>query len=358
MTQPLAKTHILGIQPYVQGKSKVGGASAPARLIKLSSNENPLGSSPKALEAYRGYDALHRYPDGSAAEIRQAIAEVHGVDANHIVCGAGSDELINLLIHAYAGPGDEVLYSQHGFLMYKIYALAHGATPVTAPETDLTANVDALLASVTPRTKLVFLANPNNPTGTLLPDAEVNRLQAGLPRHVLLVLDAAYAEYVEEPDYDAGKNLVETTGNTVMLRTFSKAYGLPALRLGWAYAPAEVVDVLQRIRSPFNVNSAAMVAGAAAVRDVDYTRACVAYNNRERARLQAALEALGLKVTPSAANFLLVHFADAKTVNESLMADGIIVRDMVAYGLPQALRITVGTEEENNAVIASLEKAV
>lgn len=362
MTQPQPKSHILGIKPYEQGKSKVGSANGqPKKLIKLSSNENPLGPSPRAIEAARFYDGLHRYPDGSAADLRATIADVHGLDASRIVCGAGSDELINLLIHAYAGAGDEVLYSQHGFLMYKIYATAHGATPVTAPETDLTADVDALLAAVTPRTKIVFLANPNNPTGTLLAQSEVGRLRAQLPQHILLVLDAAYAEYVEETDYDAGAKLVEATDNTVMLRTFSKVYGLPALRLGWAYAPATVVDVLQRIRSPFNVSSVAMVAGIAAIQDIEYTRHTVAYNNRERARLASALEGFGLKVTPSAANFLLIHFPQteaksAQAANATLQADGIIAREVGAYGLPDALRITVGTEEENTAVIASLGK--
>lgn len=362
MTHPQPKAHILGIKPYEQGKSKVGGDGVqPKRLIKLSSNETPLGPSPKAMAAYQAYDALHRYPDGSAADLRAAIAGVYGLDAARIVCGAGSDELINLLIHAYAGVGDEVLYSQHGFLMYKIYATAHGATPVAAAETaELLADVDALLAAVTPRTKIVFLANPNNPTGTLLPQSEVERLRATLPQHILLVLDAAYAEYVETEDYDAGAKLVEATENTVMLRTFSKVYGLPGLRLGWAYAPAPVVDVLQRIRSPFNVSSAAMVAGIAAVRDVEFTHHTVAYNNRELARLKTALEGFGLKITPSAANFLLVHFPQAagktaQEANAALLADGIIVREVGAYGLPHALRITVGTAEENDAVIATLE---
>lgn len=359
MTSPTPKAHILGITPYAQGKSKTGTQDAPARLIKLSSNENPLGPSQQAIAAFRTMGDLHRYPDGSALALREAIAGVHGLDAARIVVGAGSDELINLLIHAYAGEGDEVLYSEHGFLMYKIYSMAHGATPVTAPETNLTTDVDALLAKVTPRTKLLFLANPNNPTGTLLAGAEVKRLRAELPPQVLLVLDAAYAEYVEEADYDAGAKLVDATGNTVMLRTFSKIYGLPSLRLGWGYMPAAIADVLNRIRSPFNVNSAAMAAGIAAVRDTAYTAYAVEYNARERARLSAALTALGLTVTPSAANFLLVHFPNsgntAAAANRHLLADGIIAREVGNYGLPDALRFTVGTEEENTAVIASLK---
>lgn len=359
MTTPTPKAHILGITPYKQGKSKTGSGTTPQRLIKLSSNENPLGPSQQAIAAFRTMGDLHRYPDGSAAALRAAIADVHGLDADRLIIGAGSDELINLLIHAYAGEGDEVLYSQHGFLMYKIYATAHGATPVAAPEKNLTADVDALLAAVTPRTKILFLANPNNPTGTLLANGEVQRLRAGLPGHVLLVLDAAYAEYVEETDYDAGTKLVDATGNTVMLRTFSKIYGLPSLRVGWGYAPAAIIEVLNRIRSPFNINSAALTAAEAAVKDVRYTAYAAEYNARERTRLTAALTSLGLKVTPSAGNFVLVHFHEtgntADAANRHLLAEGIIAREVAAYGLPNALRFTVGTTEENTAVIESLK---
>lgn len=355
---PTPKPHLLDITPYKAGKSRAGEGAKPSRIIKLASNENPLGPSPKALDAYRKIDTLHRYPDGNAADLRKAIARIHGVDASRVVCGAGSDELINLLIHAYAGPGDEVLYSAHGFLMYKIYATAHGATPVTAPETNLTADVGALLASVTERTRIVFLANPNNPTGTYVPEAEVRRLRDALPAHVLLVLDAAYAEYVARKDYDNGTKLVEATENTVMLRTFSKIYGLPALRLGWAYAPKAVVDVLNRIRSPFNVSTAAMAAGVAALEDEDYTAYVADYTRNERARITAELTALGLTITPSEGNFVLVHFTQhgktAVDANKHLMTDGIIPREMGGYGLPDALRITVGTADENDALIASL----
>lgn len=359
MSQPEPKPYLLEITPYAQGKAKAKEASAQPP-IKLSSNENPLGPSPQAIAAFRTMGDLHRYPDGSAAELRSAIAKVHGVNADCLICGAGSDELINLLVQAYAGPGDEVLYSEHGFLMYKIYTLSHGATPVTAPETELTADVDALLAKVTDKTKLVFLANPNNPTGTYLLTREVERLRAGLPDHVVLVLDAAYAEYVDEADYECGKALVESTSNTVMLRTFSKIYGLPSLRLGWAYAPASVIDALSRIRSPFNVNSAALRAGVAAVEDTEYTAYVARYNAKERARLGEALEHLGLRVTPSAGNFLLVHFPEnghtASSANKHLLEHHIIPREVGNYGFPHALRITVGTEEENSAVIDALRE--
>lgn len=359
MSLPQPKAHILDITPYQQGKSKTGAMDAPERLIKLSSNENPLGPSQQAIASFRTMADLHRYPDGSAAGLREAIGEVFHLDPQHIVIGAGSDELINLLIHAYAGEGDEVLYSEHGFLMYKIYAKAHGATPVTAPEKDLVADVDALLGKVNAKTKLLFLANPNNPTGTLLPQSEVERLRQQLPEHVMLVLDAAYAEYVEDSDYDAGVTLVNSTHNTVMLRTFSKIYGLPSLRVGWAYAPAEVVSVLNRIRSPFNVNSAGLAAAAAAVRDTAYTAYAVEYNARERTRVTAALTSLGLKVTPSATNFVLVHFAaegkTATAANQALLAQGIIAREVANYGLPNCLRFTIGTTEENTAVIDALK---
>lgn len=358
MSLPQPKKYISGLTPYAQGKSKTGSANAPKRIIKLSSNENPLGPSPQAIAAFRTMGDLNRYPDGSGIGIRNAIGEVFGLDAARIVIGSGSDELINLLIHAYAGPGDEVLYSEHGFLMYSIYTNSHGATPVTAPESNLTADVDALLAKVTERTKLLFLANPNNPTGTLLAGSEVRRLREKLPEHVILVLDAAYAEYVEDKDYDAGAKMVDATSNTVMLRTFSKIYGLPALRLGWAYASAEIVEVLNRIRSPFNVTSAAMAAGIAAVKDTDYTAYAVKYNARERARLTAAFTSLGLKVTPSAANFLLVHFADeatASAANQHLLGQGVIAREVANYGLPKCLRFTIGTTEDNTVVIEALK---
>ncbi len=234
---PRPRPGVLDIAPYVPGKSALEGARA---VIKLSSNETPFGPSAKAVEAYlAAASSLSRYPDGSARGLRDAIAKTYGLDAKRIVCGAGSDELLNLLAAAYLGPGDEAIYSEHGFLVYRIAILARGATPVVAPETELTADVDAILARVTPATRMVFVANPNNPTGTYLSSDEVKRLRTRLPEHVLLVLDAAYAEYVRANDYEAGIELVATTSNTVMTRTFSKIYGLASLRIGWAYCPQE-----------------------------------------------------------------------------------------------------------------------
>ncbi|MFO7297326.1 MAG: histidinol-phosphate transaminase [Pseudomonadota bacterium] len=354
---PTPKRGVLEIDPYVPGESTLPGNIKP---IKLSSNENPLGPSPAAVAAFKAAaDSLERYPDGSASGLRQAIARVHGLNPDRIVCGAGSDELLNLLAHAYLEPGDEGIFTEHGFLVYRIAILGCGATPVVAPETNLRTDVDKILERVTPRTKMVFIANPNNPTGTYIPFDEVRRLRRELPDHVLLVLDAAYSEYVRRNDYEAGIELVATTGNTVMTRTFSKIYGLAALRLGWAYCPEPVADVLNRIRGPFNVSSPAIAAGIAALEDRAHVEKSVAHNETWLPWLTAELEKLGLTVTPSVANFVLVHFPekegrDAEAANQFLQSRGIIVRRMGGYGLPGALRITIGTEDENKATVAAL----
>lgn len=353
MTQPIPKPGIVDIKPYVGGKSKAEGA---ARVIKLSSNENPWGPSPKASTAYAAQAAqLHRYPDGGHAELRAAIAHTYQLPEAQLICGSGSDELIGMLVHAYAGAGDEVLFTEHGFLMYRIYALSNGATPVTAPEKNLTADVDALLAAVTPRTKIVFLANPNNPTGTVIPFAEVRRLRALLPAQVILGLDAAYAEYVDGPDYEDGCSLVSEGSNTVVFHTFSKIYGLPGLRLGWAFAPAAIIDILNRVRSPFNVTAPALAAGVAAVADQEYIRKMREVNAAERARVSAVIAALGYAVVPSVTNFLLVKFgAEVAAVNAHLAARGLIVREVGGYGLAEYLRISIGTTEENTLLIDAL----
>jgi len=354
---PTPKRGVMEIEAYVPGESTVPGNIKP---IKLSSNENPLGPSPAAVEAFKAAaDSLERYPDGSASGLRQAIARVHGLNPDRIVCGAGSDELLNLLAHAYLEPGDEGIFTEHGFLVYRIAILGCGATPVVAPETNLRTDVDKILACVTPKTKIVFIANPNNPTGTYLPFDEVRRLRRELPDHVLLVLDAAYSEYVRRNDYEAGIELVATTGNTVMTRTFSKIYGLAALRLGWAYCPEPVADALNRIRGPFNVSSPAIAAGIAALEDRAHVEKSVAHNETWLPWLTAEIEKLGLTVTPSVANFVLVHFPekdgrDAEAANRFLQSRGIIVRRMGGYGLPGALRITIGTEDENKATVAAL----
>ncbi|MBS7543673.1 histidinol-phosphate transaminase [Ancylobacter oerskovii] len=354
--RPVPRPGVLAIEAYVPGKAQAGGV---AKVYKLSANENPLGPSPKAREAFHAADALELYPDGSSTRLRDAIAAAYGLDPARLVCGTGSDELITLIAAAYAGPGDEVIYSQYGFLVYRIATLAAGATPVVVPERNLTADVDALLAAVNEKTRIVFLANPNNPTGTYLPFDEVRRLQRGLPPHVLLVLDAAYAEYVRRNDYESGIELVATTRNVAMLRTFSKIHGLAALRVGWLYGPAEVVDAVNRIRGAFNVNAAAIAAATAAIGDTAHVEAAVAHNDTWLAWLTAELTALGLTVTPSVGNFVLVHFPDvdgkrAPDADAFLSARGLILRRMDAYGLPGALRLTVGTEEANRLLVAVL----
>ena len=357
MTAPIPKPGILDIAPYVAGKSKSGSATPP---IKLSSNENPLGFSPKVKEAYLGSLALHRYPDSGHQALREAIGEAHGLPAEQILCGAGSDELIHFLTQAYAGIGDEVVMSQHGFLMYPISTKAVGATIISAKEKDLTAGVDALLSAVTEKTKILFLANPNNPTGTYLPASEVARLQAALPPSCLLVLDAAYAEYADAEDYTDGSELVATCENVVMLRTFSKVYGIPALRLGWAYASPAIIDVLNRIRGPFNLASPTIAAGIAAVKDRDFLKKSIAHNLEWRGWLAETLGQMGLKIYPSQGNFLLIEFPGsektAAKANEFLLAQNIIVREVSNYGLPQCLRITIGTEEETRAVADALQR--
>lgn len=344
---------IFDVEPYVGGEAKLPGVAEP---IRLAANENPLGPSPKAVEAYREMSGgLHRYPDGGSSALRRTLAELHGLDPERIVCGNGSDELISLLVRAYAGPGDEVLYSRHGFLMYPIAAKTAGATAVAAPERSLTSDVDALLAHTSDKTRLVFLANPNNPTGSYLPDAEVRRLLAGLPEQALLVLDTAYVEYVQAEDYDDGLKLVEETGRVVVTRTFSKIYGLAALRLGWAYAPAEVADVLNRLRGPFNVSLPAQVAAVAALGDREHLRHSAEHNATWRRWFAEQLARLNIRVEPSEGNFVLVPFADAAGAADFLKSRGILVRGMAAYGLPGHLRVTIGTEAEMRAVVAALK---
>jgi len=353
---PVPRPGIMDIAPYIGGEA--------AGTIRLASNEGALGPSPKAMEAYaRVAGSIHRYPDGGSTELREALAKRFNLDAGRIVCGAGSDELIGLLVRAYAGVGDEVLYSQHGFLMYPIAAKSVGATPVAAPETNLKTDVDAMLARVTPRTKIVFVANPNNPTGSYLTGEELARLHAGLPPTALLVIDAAYAEFAPPGgDYSSGVELVEKHANVVMTRTFSKIFALGSLRLGWSYSSAPVADVLNRVRGPFNVSGAAQAAGVAALEDAEFLERARAHNEGCRTWFVGELKALGLTVHPSIANFVLVSFQgqkpgkdDAEAARQFLKDRGILVRQMNAYGLPDCLRVTIGTDEEMRAVADALK---
>src|SRR5690606_33858864 len=357
--RPQPKAGLHEIAAYVPGKEHVEGV---AKVYKLSSNETPLGPSPQAIEAYR-YCAenLSVYPDGQALALRQAIAESQGLNIGNIICGNGSDELLELLCQTYLAPGDESIITEHGFSVYKIQTLGAGATPVTVKEKDERIDVDAILAAVSERTRIVFLANPSNPTGTYLPFEEVRRLHAGLPKNVLLILDAAYAEFVRRNDYEAGVELVAANANVVMTRTFSKVHGLGGARIGWCYAPAHVVDALERVRDPFNVTATAVEAGAAAMLDRAHVDKSVAHNERWLPWLSEELARLGLRVTPSVCNFLLVHFPEAEKhsaarADNYLTARGYILRRVAGYGFPNALRMTVGTEEANRGVVAALSE--
>jgi len=358
MTGPEPHSWVNKLDVYVGGKSKVAGVD---HVIKLSSNESPFGPSQKAVDAYiKAADSLRRYPDGASLDLREAIGAAHGLDPEQIICGLGSDEILKMACRAYAGPGDEVLYSRYGFMMYPIAARAVGATPVEAPDKDFVADVDAILARVTDRTKIIFLANPNNPTGTYMPRAEVERLVQGLPETVLLVLDAAYAEYVTRADYEAGDKLVDAYPNVIMTRTFSKLYGLAALRLGWGYSTPEIISVLNRMRDPFNVTTAAQVAGAAALADHGFVEQALAHNNHWLPLLTERLEDLGLEVVPSVTNFVLVRFPEkhgitAEGANNHLTANGVILRWLPGQGLGDCLRMTVGLDEENERALGLLE---
>ena len=357
MAQPAPRPGILEVQAYVGGKA---ATAAGARAAKLSANESAIGPSPRAIEAYRGVAGeLHRYPDGGAVRLRQAIGRRFNLDPERVVCGAGSDELIALLVRAYAGPGEEVIHTEHGFGMYRIAALAAGAHAVAVPETARRADVDALLAAVTSRTRIVFLANPNNPTGSYLSGTELRRLRAGLPEHVLLVIDGAYAEFVDAEDYESGLALAQEAANVVATRTFSKLFGLAALRVGWLYGDPAVVDVVNRIRGPFNVATPAQAAAEAALADIDHQAAAKAHNDRWLPWLTAGIAASGLVVWPSVGNFFLVDFPDepgrdATAAATWLEGRGLIPRMMAAYGLPGSLRISVGSEEENERLVAAL----
>ncbi|RVJ13952.1 histidinol-phosphate transaminase [Sinorhizobium medicae] len=357
LKSPEPRSGILDIAAYEPGKEIAPGL---AKVHKLSSNETPLGASPRAIEAFqKAAFNLERYPDGQANALKEAIAAVHGLNAANILCGNGSDELLGLLCQTYLGPGDEGIVTQHGFLVYRIQIAASGGTPVTVSERDERVDVDAIIAAVTERTRIVFIANPGNPTGTYVPVDEVRRLHAALPAGALLVLDAAYAEYVRRNDYEAGLELVSSNRNVVMTRTFSKIYGLAGLRIGWMYAPRDVVEALDRVRGPFNLNAPAIAAGAAAIRDQAFIAEAGDHNQKWLAIVSQALTKIGLRVTPSVTNFVLIHFPaeagmSAGDADSYLTSRGFILRAVGAYGFPNALRMTIGTKEANEGVVAAL----
>lgn len=344
---------IMDIALYQGGASKIDGQSDP---LKLSSNENPFGCSPEAVQAVAAAaQTMHRYPTTDHASLREAISDVHGLPAGQIICGVGSDELLTLLAMAYAGPGDEVLYTEHGFSMYRIFALSAGATPVVAPESDRCLDVGALIAAITPATRLIYIANPANPTGTALGTDQLARLADAVPADCLLVLDGAYAEFFE--GYDGGAGLVAARDNVVMTRTFSKLYGLGGLRVGWAFAPQHVIDTLNRVRGPFNLSTVSLAGAEAAMRDRAFVEKCLRENAEQRVRLTGGLRQLGILCDDSHANFVLARFADeaeARAADAHLKKAGILVRLVKGYGFPQALRITVGSAEDMTRVLDAL----
>jgi len=351
------KPGLMKITPYVGGDSSVSGHS---EVLKLSSNENPLGPSPRAIAAFQQASAsLARYPSSDHAALRTAIAAVHDLDPARIICGDGSDEVISWLCHAYAGPGDEVIHTEHGFSMYRISTLAAGANPVQVGETDRRVDVDKIIVGITDRTRLIYIANPANPTGTMVTNGDIKRLAKALPANVMLVLDGAYAEYVANADtvFDGGKALIDGCPNVFMTRTFSKIYGLGGLRVGWGYGDARVIDVLNRLRGPFNVSAPALAAAEAAVKDQEYRAYCQAENRTWRAWLAAELARIGIASDASQANFVLARFRSefqADGANDALRGDGIIVRKVGGYNLPHCLRITVGDCAACHRVIATL----
>ena len=354
MTGPQALPNILEITPY-KGGQKLAGAH------KLSSNENPLGCSPAAQAAViEAAKHMELYPDGSAAALREAIGAKYGIEPDRIVCGAGSDEIFQLLGRGYLRPGDNIVQSQHGFLVYRLIAQQAGAETRSAPEVDLTTDVDAMLEQVDQNTKIVFLANPNNPTGSYIPYSEVKRLHAALPENVLLVIDGAYAEYVRKNDYSAGMELAGEMANVLVTRTFSKIHGLAALRLGWAYGPANVIDALNRTRGPFNVSAASQAAGIAAINDDGFQARSADHNDTELLRVKEAVERVGFRTFPSVGNFTLIEFPDepgrtSADADAFLRAHGIVIRDVNVYGLPTCLRASIGTTTQNDDLIAAIE---
>ncbi len=359
--RPEPRSEIMAIGAYVPGKSRAPGV---AKVHKLSSNESPLGPSPSAIEAFQACARdLAVYPDGSARALREAVGKLFGLEPERILCGNGSDEILALLSHVFLRPGEEGLYSEHGFLEYPISIRAAGGTPVIAKEVDRTASVDALLAKVTPRTKIAYLANPTNPTGTYLPYSEVKRLHAGLPADCLLVLDAAYAEYVMQNDYAAGIELAANHENVVMTRTFSKIHALASLRIGWSYGPPHVADAINRVRPPFNLSGPAIAAGVASLEDATHIEAAIEHNARWLPWLADSIGKLGIEVAPSVANFLLLEFGrngvgSATEADAFLTLRGFILRAVGAYGLPDCLRLTVGSEEANRGVVEALTEFV
>ena len=362
MTAPAPKPWIMGIAPYIPGRSTTDDGR---KVVKLSSNENPLGTSQKARDAFlSAATSLERYPDAGATELRETLAAMHGLDPARIIYGNGSDEVLHLAAGAFAGPGDEVIYVRYGFAVYDIAIRRVGATPVVAPDRDYATDVDAILERVTDRTTMVYVANPNNPTGTYTSREEIVRLHAGLPGHVLLVLDHAYAEYIVGDAADGGMELAASASNVLVTRTFSKMYGLAAERIGWGYASEAIIQAMHRIRLPFSITIAGTAAAVAALGDTEFVDHARDHNTQWRAWFADEIGKLGnagLRAVPSQANFVLVLFEGdltAEAAYKGLMDAGYIVRWLPGQGLPHGLRITIGTEDETRGVLAALRALV
>ncbi|WP_260597243.1 histidinol-phosphate transaminase [Sphingomonas endolithica] len=362
MTAPQPKPWIMAIAPYIPGRSTTDDGR---KVVKLSSNENPLGTSPAARATFAGAaDTLERYPDAGATELREVLAARHGLDPARIIYGNGSDEVLHLIAGAYAGPGDEIIHVRYGFAVYEIATRRVGAEPVIAPDKDYATDVDAVLACVTDRTRVIYIANPNNPTGTYAARDEIARLHAGLRPDILLVLDHAYAEYIDGDAEDGGMALAETASNVLVTRTFSKMYGLAAERIGWGYAAQPIIDAMHRIRLPFSITIAGTAAAVAALGDTDFVAHTKAHNAKWRRWFSDEIGKLGnagLRAVPSQANFVLVLFEGkltAEVAYKGLMDAGYIVRWLPGQGLPHGLRITIGTADETQGVAAALRKLV
>jgi len=363
LSAPVMKPWIAAMHAYVPGKAKADGTPVVA---KLSSNENPWGPSPAAVAAMHAVlDQGHRYPDPASGALRTALGAKYGVDPAHIICGTGSDEILHMIASAFAGPGDEIIHVRHGFAVYEGATRRVGATAVVVPDVDYTADIDAVLAAVTPATRIIYLANPNNPTGTLLPAGEVRRLIACLPSNVILVLDCAYAEFVDG-EYEDGLALAQTLPNLIVTRTFSKIHGLAAQRVGWAVAPLPLIEAMDRVRGPFNVTTTGQAAAVASLADDAHIAMVRAETIRLRGWLAGEIAALGnagLRAIPSAGNFILIEFPEfgpvtAAACNEFLLGRGIICRYLAVQNMPRCLRVSIGTEDETHIAAAALRAFV
>ena len=359
--KPFIPTHLLAIQPYKPGRpiEEVERELGLKDTVKVASNENPLGPSPKALAAMAEACArAHRYPEGAAVPLAARLSETLGVASDRLTFGNGSNELIELLVRIFAGEGDEIVMSEDGFLVYRLVAAAVRAHAVRVPARECRHDLEAMAAAIGPKTKLVFVASPNNPTGTIVTRGEWRRFIDSVPENVVVAVDQAYREFVDDPDYADALPDVSERQNVVVLRTFSKIYGLAGLRIGYSVSPPEIADALARIRQPFNVGSVAQAAALAALDDEEHFERSRALVAEARERWACALNELGLRWVPTQANFILVDVGDGAVVTQAMLERGLIVRPMDPYGMPSKIRITFGTREEDDRCLAALAEIV